>query len=138
MAGNAFIGRATKPTESDLTAELGIKKPLWDEVLAELKGLGVTDQEWSSYSPKAGWALKVLRQGRVIVYLSPRHCGFMASFALSDKAVTSALRSKLPSKILKIISEAQRYAEGTAVRVEVGSHADVVSVAKLAAIKLAR
>jgi len=137
MATNAFIGHATKPTESKLATELGAKKPLWDELLAELERLGVVDQEWSSYSPKAGWALKVLRKGRIIVYLSPQHDSFLASFAFGDKAVVSAQKSKLPPKILKIISEAKRYAEGTAVRVEVGSRADVSSVAKLAAIKLA-
>jgi hypothetical protein len=137
MATNAFIGHATKPTEPELAIELGVKKPLWDELLVELERLGVTDQEWNSYSAKAGWALKVLRKGRVIVYLSPLHGGFMASFALSDKAVASAKNSKLPPKILKIISDAKRYAEGTAVRIPVGSRADVSSIAKLAAIKLA-
>lgn len=137
MAINAFIGHATKPTEPELAAELGAKKPLWDELLAELERLGVTDQEWNSYSAKAGWALKVLRKGRVIVYLSPQHGGFMASFALGDKAVAAAKKSKLPPRILKIVAEARRYAEGTAVRVEVGSRADVSAVAKLAAIKLA-
>ncbi len=137
MTTNAFIGHATKPNESELAAELGAKKPLWDELLAELERLGVSDHEWNSYSPKAGWALKVLRNGRVIVYLSPLHGGFMASFALGDKAVASAKKSRLPPKILKIISEAKRYAEGTAVRVEVGSRADISAIAKLAAIKLA-
>lgn len=137
MATNAFIGHATKPTDPELAAELGPKKPLWDELLAELERLGVADQEWSSYSPKAGWALKVLRKGRVIVYLSPQHGGFLASFALGEKAVVVAKKSKLPPKILKIIAEAKRYAEGTAVRVEVTSRADVCAIAKLAAIKLA-
>lgn len=136
MTTNAFIGHATKPTESELNVELGPRKVLWDAVLAELDRLGVSDQEWSSYSSKAGWALKVLRQGRVIVYLSPLHGGFLASFALGEKAVAAARKSKLSPKILEIISEAKRYAEGTAVRIEVGSRSDVSAVAKLAAIKM--
>lgn len=136
MATNAFVGHATKPTPAELTAELGAKKPLWDDLLGELERLGVADQEWNSYSPKAGWALKVLRQGRVIVYLSPQHGCFLASFALGDKAIASAQKSKLPQKILKIISEAKKYAEGTAVRVQVTSRSDVAVVAKLAAVKL--
>ncbi len=137
MATNAFIGHVTKPTLAELTAELGAKQPLWDDLLAELERLGVADQEWSSYSPQAGWAVKVLRKGRVIVYLSPQHGGFLASFALGEKAVASAKNSKFPPKILKIISEAKKYAEGTAVRVQVASRSDVAAVAKLAAIKLA-
>ena len=137
MATNAFIGHATRPTESEVAAELGAKKPLWEELLAELERLGVSDLEWNSYSQKAGWALKVLRKGRVIVYLSPQHGGFLASLALGDKAVAAAKESKLAPKILKIIAEAKRYAEGTAVRIELSSRTDVAAVVKLAAIKLA-
>ncbi len=137
MATNAFIGHATKPTESELTAELGEKKPLWDELLAELERLGVADQEWSSYSLKAGWALKMLRKKRVIVYLGPMHGGFRASFILGDRALGMAKSSKLPAKILRLIAEAKRYPEGNAVRIEVGSRADIAAVAQLAAIKLA-
>src|SRR5512135_2371130 len=98
MATNAFIGHATKPTDSELAAELGAKRPLWDEVLAELERLGVSDQEWNSYSLKAGWALKLLRKKRVIVYLGPLHGGFRASFVLGDKAVAAAKASRLPVK----------------------------------------
>jgi hypothetical protein len=137
MATNAFIGHATKPTDSELTAELGAKRSLWDEVLTELERLGVNDQEWNSYSSKAGWALKVLRKKRVIVYLGPLHGGFRASFVLGDKAIAAAKASRLPAKIQKLIAGGKRYPEGTAVRLEVGSRADVSTVAKLAAIKLA-
>jgi hypothetical protein len=76
-----------------------------------------------------------LRKGRVIVYLSPQHGGFLASFALGEKAIAPAKSCKLPPKILKIISEAKRYAEGTAVRIQVTNKPDVAAVAKLAAIK---
>ncbi len=137
MATNAFIGHATKPTDAELAAELGAKKLLWDELLAELERLGVADQEWSFYSLKAGWALKVLRKKRVIVYLGPMHGSFRTSFILGDKALGIAKSSKLPAKILKSIAEAKRYPEGNAIRIEVSNRADVSAVAKLAAIKLA-
>jgi hypothetical protein len=58
------------------------------------------------------------------------------SFALGDKAVAAAKKSKLPSNILKIIAEAKRYAEGTAVRVEVHGEGDIESVKTLARIKM--
>jgi hypothetical protein len=60
----------------------------------------------------------------------------MASFALGDKAVQAALRSKLPTGIVKLIKEAKRYAEGTAVRIEVKKPQDVGVVKTLAGIKL--
>ena len=137
MLPNAFIGKATKPSESELAAELGAAKTLWDELV---KGLAsehkIDGQEWNSYSRKAGWALRLKHKERNIVYLSPHRGCFTASFALGDKAVQAARHSGLPPQVLKIIDEAKRYAEGTAVRIEVKTGKDVAVVKKLAAVKL--
>ena len=132
MATNAFIGKQKKPT-----AELGEKQALWDDLLQGLAELGADGHEWSSYSRKAGWSLKVLHKQRVIVYLTPLHDGMRASFALGDRAIEIVRKTKFPSKVLKIVNEAKRYVEGTAVRVEVTSSFDVEAVVKLAAIKMA-
>jgi hypothetical protein len=59
------------------------------------------------------------------------------SFALSDRAIEVVRKTKFSSKILKIVNEAKRYVEGTAVRVEVTSSSDVEAVVKFAAIKMA-
>jgi hypothetical protein len=85
---------------------------------------------------KAGWALKLKKQDRVIVYLSPRRGWLLASFALGDKAVKAAKASDLPKPVLKLISEAKKYAEGTAVRIEVKSAKDGEVVRKLAKVKV--
>lgn len=138
MASNAFIGKPKKPTRKDLTISLGPAQTLWDQLLTTLADhLGVDDQEWNCYSVKAGWALKVKRGERTILYLSPRNDYFLASFALGDKAVTAALASRLPANALKLIGEAKRYAEGTAVRIEVKSASDLRVIMKLAELKLA-
>lgn len=42
-----------------------------------------------------------------------------------------------PPDVLKILAEARRYAEGTAVRIEVNRADDLATVQTLAAIKLA-
>ena len=136
MATNAFAGSATQPSDGELSSALGNQRALWDELLEKLRALGIEGREWSSYSRKSGWALKVLRKQRVIVYLNPMHGGFRASFALGDRAVEQALASKFPLRVLKVIREARRYAEGTAVRLEVNSHADVAIIVKLAMIKM--
>jgi hypothetical protein len=73
-----------------------------------------------------------LRKGkRRIVYLSPREGFFLASFALGDRAVAALQAAKLPVELGK------RYAEGTAVRLEVHTAADVTLVEQVAAIKIA-
>lgn len=137
MLPNAFIGKPKQPSEDDLGAELGPVKKLWDELATNLKEeLGIEGQEWNSYSPKAGWALRLKRKERNIVYLSPHRGCFTASFALGNKALLAAHESGLPAAALKILKDAKKYAEGTAVRIEVKTAKDVAIVKKLAIAKL--
>jgi hypothetical protein len=133
---NAFIGQAKEPTDRELAAALGAAKVLWDNLAAELSGEHNLTREWNSYSIKAGWALRLKRESRNVVYLSPSRSGFMASFALGEKAMQAARASKFPNHVLKIIAEAKKYAEGTAVRIVVTGAEDIAVIKKLAKIKL--
>ena len=132
---NAFIGHEKQPTPRELAA-LGIAQPLWDQLVAELTANLKLTCESNSYSIKAGWSLRLKRDTRNIVYLSPSRGGFMASFALGDKAIAAARASELPKRVLKLIAGAKKYAEGTAVRIEVRGTEDLAVVKKLAEIKL--
>jgi len=138
MIANAFTGKARQPTDSEVAAELGPAKANWDRLLTGLaQDCDLTTREWNSSSRKAGWSLRLKRGDRKIVYLSPGHGVFMASFALGDRAVQEAHRSKLPQEVIEIIDTAKHYAEGTAVRLEVKRPQDIAAVIQLAAIKLA-
>jgi len=136
---NAFIGKPEMPTDDDLAAELGRSaKALWDRLLADLADRhNIVTVEWHSYSRKAGWSLRLKLDKRTILYLSPCHGCFRASFALGGKAVDAARASRLPRRVIQTIASAKRYAEGTGVRIDVNGPADVATVQKLAAIKLA-
>lgn len=137
MLPNAFIGKRDRPTEDELAAELGATKALWDRLVGDLaEECSITIQEWNSYSPKAGWSLRLKKSERTIVYLVPCRGCFRAAFALGDKAVQAACRSKLPPKVITTIKGAKRYAEGTAVRIDVTRPGDLAIVKKLAAVKL--
>ena len=133
MSPNAFIGRTKPPTDDELSAELGAARVLWDELLAEL---ALPIQEWHSYSPKAGWSLKLKLGKRTIVYLAPCRGSFRVAFVLGAKAVEAARQSKLPKAVTKIIDEAPRYAEGTGVRLEITARKDLTAVRRLAEVKL--
>ena len=137
MAPNAFIGKPEKPTNDELAVALGPAKLLWDQLIDGLRDeYNLVIQEWNSYSRKAGWSLRLKREKRNIVYLSPCRSCFMASFALGDKAIAAARESGLPSRVIRIINEAKRYAEGTGVRIDVTGPKDIAIVRKLAGIKL--
>ena len=134
MSPNAFIGRTKPPTDDELSAELGAARALWDELLAEL---ALPTQEWNSYSPKAGWSLKVKLGKRTILYMAPCHGSFRVAFILGAKAVEAARHSKLSKAMVKIIDQAPRYPEGTGVRLEIAARKDLAAVKKLAEVKRA-
>jgi hypothetical protein len=137
MLTNAFIGKPEPPTDRELAAVLGRSKALWGLLLTTLANeCDISAHEWSSYSRKAGWSLKVKREQRTILYLSPSRGSFMASFALGDKAIQAARQSRLPQRVVKVIDEAKRYAEGTAVRIDVNRAEDIEVIQKLAKAKL--
>ena len=138
MLANAFLERLEPPTDTEVKRELAEAKGLWDELITVVaKHHGVDIREWNSYSKKAGWALKLKRGDRTIVYLSPGKGAFLASFALGEKALSSARKSGLTPAVLKQLREAKRYAEGTAVRIEVRERDDIETVRKLVAAKIA-
>jgi len=137
MLRNAFAGHAQRPTERELASVLGHAGALWHSLVTDLKrDLKLDAEEWNSYSVKAGWSLRLQLKKRNIVYLSPGNGCFLASFALGEKAVAAARTTALPPGVLKNIEQAKRYAEGTAVRIEVHDATDASFVKTLAKIKI--
>ena len=138
MAENAFINKPKQPTDVELAAALGPAKAVWDQLRVELDNeFGVNVHEWKSYSPKAGWSLRVQRKARTIVWLSPSKGCIHVLFIFGDKAMRAARQARFPQRIVKALNEAPKYPEGTGVRLEVKSSRDIGTLKKLATIKLA-
>jgi hypothetical protein len=138
MTPNAIIGKTEQPTDEELTTALGPARATWDQLLADLaREYGVNVQEWNSYSPKAGWSLRVKRKARTIVWLGLRAGSFIAAFILGGKAMQAARAAKLPQRIVKIMNEAPKNPEGTGVRIPLKTPKNLAAVKSLAAIKLA-
>jgi Protein of unknown function (DUF3788) len=134
---NAFIGKTIQPTAEEVAAALGSTAEIWKQLVEWLAEQGVATQEWNSYSPKAGWALRLKFKKRNIVYLAPCHGCFRVAFIFGDKAVEAARQSNLSNSTLKLLDEAPRYPEGTGLRLTVKSSRDLVEIRKFALIKLA-
>jgi hypothetical protein len=138
MPVNAFINKAEPPTDAEVAAALGPAKSPWDQLLSDLaQELGVDVHEWKCHSPKWGWALRVKRKARTIVWLSPCEGGFNVAFILGDKAMRAARQGKLPRRVVEALDAARKYPEGTGIRLHVKTSRDVGTLRKLAAIKLA-
>jgi hypothetical protein len=135
---NAFIDKIEQPTSEEVTAALGSSATTWKELIDWLgEEKGVTDQQWSSISPKYGWTLRMKLKKRNIIYLGPCDRCFRVSFVLGDRAMAAARQSKLPKSVLKALDEAPHYAEGTWVRLMVSTSKDLAPIRILAAVKLA-
>ena len=136
LSENAFAGQSRHPTESDLAKVLGNSHGLWRDLVADLRrDLKLDGGEWNSYSVKSGWSFRLQKKKRNLVHLGPRTGWFLASFILGKKAIAAAHKEKLPVRILKVLDEAKRYPEGTAVRIEVHGASDVRVVKTLAKLK---
>jgi hypothetical protein len=133
---NAFVGCKEPPTEKEVQAKLGPSTGAWKELIAWLAEQGIAGNEWKSVSPKYGWGLRPALKKRTILYLGPCEGCFRVSFVLGDRAVAAALESDLPKNILKTITEARRYAEGTGIQLIVAKKEELDPVRKLAEIKL--
>jgi hypothetical protein len=137
MALSAFDDKSKQPQEEDLKITLGSAYPHW----SDLKKLIVTTYapvsvEWGFASKSTGWGLRLKRDNRAILYMTPCKGYFLASFALGEKAVKAAHESDLPASVLAVIDGAKKYAEGRGVRLEVRSTEDVRTIEKLAVIKM--
>lgn len=138
LTPNAFIGRTAAPADEDLTAALGSTRPLWDQALATLATrFELGDCEWTSYSPKAGWSVRIRKGKRNILYLTPCRSTFRVSFILGGKAVQAAQGTKTPARVLKMIEGGTKYPEGLGIRWEVKSAKDLSPIETLTALKLA-
>jgi hypothetical protein len=135
---NAFVGHATKPTPEELSSALGSTSSIWNrlvEAMAEENGVNI--QEWTSYSPKYGWSMRLKQKKRNILYMIPCKGCFRVAFVLGDKAMKAVKQIKLPQPVTTAIENATRYPEGTGVRLLVKRMSDLASIQKLAAVKLA-
>lgn len=137
MHPNAFIGKTEKPAEEELAAALGPAKAVWDQLIGRLGAecnIGVT--EWNTYSPKAGWSLRLKAKKRNILYLGPHLGGFSVAFILGGRAMEAARQATLPRKVAGIVAAGKRYPEGTLVRMDAVGARDIPAIVKLANIKV--
>lgn len=106
---NAFVGHVEKPSAEELSAALGLTGAIWNRLVeAMAEKYGVTVQEWTSYSPKYGWSLRLKLKKRNILYMAPRKGCFQVAFILGDKAMQAVKQIKLPQPVAKAIENATR------------------------------
>jgi Protein of unknown function (DUF3788) len=136
LALSAFADKADQPTDRDLRSVLGKSYTAWIRMIKLVSDrIAPISQVWGFTSASTGWGLRLKRNERIILYMTPREDHFLVSFALGEKAIVAAQAHKLPAAVLKAIKSAPKYAEGRGVRLEVRQTREVPALATLAEIK---
>jgi len=134
MSENLFLDKIPKPTPALFARALGARAKYWDELKAHVPGPVV--EEWKHYG-KGGWALKLFRGKRNLLFVSARRGYFYVSFVLGDKAVALARTSNLDPDLLDELLGARKFAEGRGIRIAVKSRRALEQAKRLLDIKLA-
>ena len=136
MALSALADNAHEPTDTELRHVLGRAYPTWVRLISAVEEqVGPLSKVWGFTSKSTGWGLRLRREDRVILYMTPQAGRFLVSLALGERAVQAAHHRRLPAAILKAIDTAPRYAEGRGVRFEVSKDSQVLPLARLARVK---
>lgn len=138
MALSAFDDKTKPPQDDDLAAVLGKSYEWWNELHESISATyAPVKSEWGFSGKAYGWGLRLKRDKRAILYMTPCRGYFLVSFALGQKAVAAAHASILPAAILKTIDDAPTFAEGRGVRFEIHGVKGIRHMETLAEIKMA-
>ena len=138
MAFSAFDDKNHEPSRQELESVLGDTSETWDQLISRVGALfDPLAEDWVFSGKQWGWALRLKHRKRAVLYMTPHQGSFHVGLALGKKAAAAALRSDLPEDVVNAIDDAQDYAEGKAVRLEVRSVRDTDSMVELAKIKMA-
>jgi uncharacterized protein DUF3788 len=136
MALSAFDDKNTAPDVRSLKATLGSATRLWDRLKDRLQSdHGPLAEAWRFSGRSFGWSFRLEQPKRVLVYMTPCHGYFLASFALGAKAYRAAEEADLSADVKAVLRSAPKYPEGRGIRVPVRTDREVDDVVRLAALK---
>lgn len=137
-APNASIGRAARPTAAEAAPALGQSAILWDELVNWLvTEMAVEVREWKSISPQV-W-LGAPSQAEEAQYRLPRplHRVCPGLHCPRRQGSIRCAHQQSSSAVIKALSEAPHFGEGTGLRLIVRRQKDLAGIRKLTTIKLA-
>lgn len=137
MSASIYTEKLVEPDDRMLTYDLAETKSYYDKIGEFIESeYGDFKPEWKFYNQKSGWILKMFTKKRNVLFVVPCDKYFRVVFTFGDKASNLVLISKLPDFIKKELIEANKYAEGRTIQIEVKTQSDSDNVLELIKIKL--
>jgi len=135
---SAFHDQKCLPADAAVRHVLGDAHIAWVQLLRRVaERIGPTSEVWKCTSAKTGWALRVVRETRVILYMTPQPRQFIVSFALGERAVEAARTAQLSTAVLQVIEATPGSVDGRRVRIPVRDDRHIDTLTQLAQIKCA-
>ncbi|HRY42737.1 MAG TPA: DUF3788 family protein [Thermoanaerobaculia bacterium] len=136
MALSVFDDPNQPPEPAVLRRRLGPVATAWSALVDGVaERCGPIEELWKYGGARFGWSLRLLRKGRVLLYLTPLEGRLLAGLVLGGKAVAAAREAGLPPALLAQVDAAPQYAEGRGLRVEVSGPDDVEGLLLLVGLK---
>ncbi len=85
-------------------------------------------QKWKFYGEMIGWQLKVERDGKALLYVTPLENSFRVGLAVRDEERDALLGSQMPSPKKDELRSAVKYAEGYPLRFEIRRQNDMAGL----------
>ncbi len=138
MEISIFPDKEKKPSEEDLKKALGSTYEWWNIIHAYVfDKYPAAFGEWNCPGKKYGWSYRIKDNKRAIIYLLPRDGYFKAAFVFGNKATQQIIGSDISKEIKSELENAQVYAEGRGIRIDVKDNIILDDIMKLIEIKLA-
>lgn len=132
-----FLDKAKQPDEEMLMNVLGKAYGIWGNIKQQVNdAYGPITEEWKYYSKNSGWTMKLMLKKRNLLFFTPYKQCFGISFVFGDKAVAKVNESNLPQSIKDELNNAEKYAEGRGLRLEIKTKKEAESILELINIKV--
>jgi len=136
MGIGIFVDKAYRPSDEEICATIGLRSPLWNEMLAYIKASYPVEQDLKYlYGRNYGWAMRFRIGKQVLTSLYPTQGGFTVQVNLSPDAVEAADGYGLHRNAEAAIKRAYPYPEGRWVFIPVESAQDSQDIQHLLALR---
>ena len=135
MSIGIFTDKLHPPAVQDVTAALGSKFTMWEEMIRFVYENYRSQGEFKFYGKNYGWALRFRKGSKALLSLYPNAEGFAAQIILGEPEVEAARALKLGKKIWETIQAAHPYPEGRWLFINVKTNKDLKDVQQLLRLK---
>lgn len=135
MSKGIFTDKTHRPTRREITAAVGSKLALWEELIQFIRSNFSRREELKFYGKNYGWAVRFSKGGKALASLYPAGGSFTVQIVLRSIDVKKALAMNIGPRVRKIINAAHPYPEGRWLFIPVDGQKDLRDVRALIALK---